>query len=461
MTRYLAIAILLAATGAARAADTPPAKPAAAAPKAAAAAPAKPAAPAAKPAAAAAAPKPAKINPVEAFHLKPGAMGKNCVNCHATFQDTLKQPFVHTPVKSGECAECHSPHASDHGKLLAADKSQICTTCHTDIALENAQSIHPDVAAGNCVKCHDPHASKNKANLLKSGNEVCFTCHAELGKAIAAAKFKHSPVTKSCLGCHDPHATGKTSHLLAKDVPALCLGCHKADAPAFQKAHLNYPVAKGDCTSCHDPHGSDQGSILWATVHQPVKNKMCAQCHNDASSPDALKTKRTGLDVCRSCHSQDVNTALADARVHWPVVDKTACLNCHRPHASRTGKLLQANEKQLCGRCHADAVARQTRSLTKHQPIDDGMCTACHRPHSSNTVFLLDGANVPEVCGKCHDWGKHSSHPIGPKVIDPRNKNLTLDCLACHRTHGTENKHLTHFDTKKDLCVQCHTSMGG
>ncbi len=431
----------------------PPAPPPATAPKPAAAKPA--AAPAAAPAA-----RPAVAAAPGKFNLKPGAKGAACLRCHAAFQDTLKQPFVHTPVKAGDCADCHNPHASDHGKLLADEADRICTTCHAAVVPDNAKSSHPDVLKGNCTKCHDPHAAKNKNNLLKAGNELCFECHKDLAKSIQAAKFKHSPVSKSCLSCHDPHAGLSTDNLLAKQSPALCLDCHKPDQPTFQKAHLNYPVAKSDCASCHNPHGSDQPSILWATVHPPVRSKMCAQCHYEASSPDALKTKKAGIDACRACHSETINAAFNLSRLHWPVADRTACLNCHMPHAARAPKLLRQSEGVLCGRCHADAVARQAKSVTKHQPIADGECTTCHKPHSSNSVYLLEGNAITDVCGKCHDWGKHSAHPSGPKVIDPRNKNLSVDCLACHRTHGTPVKHLAHFETKKELCVQCHTSMG-
>ncbi len=393
------------------------------------------------------------------YKLKPGAKGKSCLGCHADFAETLKQPFVHTPVKAGDCSDCHSPHASDHGKLLAEDANKVCVSCHADVVPAKAKSAHPDVMSGNCVKCHDPHATKNKAQLLKAGNELCASCHPQLGKAVLEAKFKHSPVGQSCLGCHDPHATAETPHLLAKTAPALCVGCHKPDTPGFQKAHLNYPVAKADCSSCHDPHGSSQPAILWATVHPPVKTRMCAQCHNEAGSPEALQTRRQGVDGCKACHAEAVNTALNNSRLHWPVVDKVACLNCHNPHATKAPKLLADDEKDLCGRCHADAVARQERSVTKHQPILDGACSTCHAPHGSNVMYILNGGSIEGTCGPCHDWGKHSAHPSGDKVFDPRNKNLSLDCLSCHRTHGTGFKHMAHFDTKRDLCVQCHSGM--
>jgi predicted CXXCH cytochrome family protein len=188
-----------------------------------------------------------------------------------------------------------------------------------------------------------------------------------------------------------------------------------------------------------------------------VKAKMCGQCHPEPGKADSLEPKRAGVDLCRGCHASMVNETLGRNRIHWPVVDRIACLNCHRPHATRRPNLLAEDQKTLCGRCHPDAIERQDKSLTKHEPVNDGECTACHDPHAADPIALLS-APVPEVCGNCHDWGKHSTHPMGEKVLDPRNKNLQVRCLSCHRSHGTPFKGFTHFDPKMDLCVQCHES---
>ncbi len=394
--------------------------------------------------------------PQDRFRLKPGARGNLCLSCHTTFQDTLNRPFVHTPVKAGDCADCHDPHASSHGKLLAADAAAICSSCHAGLVPDKAQSVHAPVAAGQCIRCHDPHAAKNKANLIAAGNELCTGCHAEMAKTIAQVKFRHAPVAGNCLGCHDPHASGKSAFLLKKEVPALCNNCHRADQSAFAKQHMNYPVSKGRCTSCHDPHGSNNAGILWATIHPPVVNKMCNQCHQEASSPNALAVKRPGFELCRGCHSAMVNETLSRNRVHWPVLDKLGCRNCHSPHASARKALLREPAGRLCGTCHADTIGRQEKSLVKHAPVHEGNCVACHSPHASDSVFLLQGQNVVGLCGTCHNWKEHSNHPIGEKAVDPRNRNLTLDCLSCHRSHGSPFKSFATFDTGAELCVQCH-----
>ena len=408
------------------------------------------------------------------FKLKPGAQGKLCLECHDAFKEKLKNPFVHTPVKSGECTECHNPHSSSHGKLLDEDPNKICNKCHEGIVPKNPKSGHKVVMDGNCVKCHDPHASNNKFVLLKAGNELCFDCHKSIGSAVAKVKFKHNPVEKGCMNCHNPHASTKSNHLLKDNLVTLCVSCHPTDRANFLKQHMNYPVAKSGCSSCHDAHGSNRAGILFDNVHAPVANKTCTQCHEASTSPDALRTKKAGFELCRGCHSKMVSDSLSKNRVHWPLVDKVGCLNCHEPHASRQKKLLTGDMKTLCGKCHIDTIAAQEKLAEKekqenaaakgrvimgaltHNPIQEGNCEVCHSSHASDNVFLLQQPSVTKLCENCHDWSKHTNHPMGEKVVDTRNKNITMQCLSCHKSHGTGYRYLVPFPTVTDLCTQCH-----
>jgi len=251
------------------------------------------------------------------------------------------------------------------------------------------------------------------------------------------------------------HGSAKGSDLLSADVPALCVNCHKTDRQVFVKAHMGYPVAKADCTSCHDPHGSDRRGMLFNTVHPPVAKANCAQCHEAATSPNALKTKSTSPQLCKGCHAQTLQAMMDKGWVHRPVADGS-CLACHGPHAAKQKGLLRADMNQVCGKCHEDTIKRQALSPTPHEPVKNGQCTKCHDPHSSDQQLALVKADVVETCGTCHDWLKHSSHPMGEKYADPRNKNLTVQCLSCHRSHGTEYKHLIPYATQSDLCTKCH-----
>jgi predicted CXXCH cytochrome family protein len=390
------------------------------------------------------------------FKLKAGASGTVCLECHGDFQEVLKKPFVHTPVKARQCVDCHSPHASGFKKLLAADANRSCAACH-DMVPAKARSTHKPVTEGKCLGCHDPHASAAKFNLLKPGNEMCASCHKGVVEAAAKARVKHKPVEQGCTTCHAPHGSEKAPSLLKREVPALCVSCHRTDRPIFAKQHLGYGVAKADCTSCHDPHGSSQRGMLHETVHAPVSKGLCNQCHEAAGTAGQLKTKQVGVQLCRGCHNQKVNAIFDKNRIHTPVLEGVACLNCHAPHASSGKGLLRGGALTVCGSCHADTLRRQEQSLAKHQPIQIGDCTSCHDPHSGNGSLLFTGPNMVDMCGTCHDWLKHSSHPMGEKAKDQRNRNLRVDCLSCHRAHGTEFKKMLLQATQGELCTKCHT----
>jgi len=390
------------------------------------------------------------------YRLKEPDQRKLCLECHNDFEATMKKKFVHSAVQSGECASCHSPHVSSHGKLLSADTTKICATCHEDTVPAKAASVHKVAADGQCTKCHDPHASDNPNNLLGKGNDLCFTCHKEIETAVTKAKFKHRPVEQGCLSCHAPHASDKAERLLTTPVPDLCVKCHRADAPTFVARHMKYPVGKADCTSCHDPHGSNQPALLLDSVHPPVANRTCAQCHEAPESSTPFATKRAGFELCKTCHNDMVTAAFAKPRLHWPIADQTGCANCHNPHASRHDKLLKASTANLCRTCHADTARKIAGVESKHVPVDEGQCTSCHAPHAATNAFLIDQPSVNDMCGTCHDYSTHSTHPLGEKAIDPRNKNLRVSCLSCHDGHGTPYKHMLLAATNVEMCTPCH-----
>lgn len=390
------------------------------------------------------------------FNLKPGATGKNCLNCHDGFEEILKNPFVHTPVKSWDCTGCHNPHAASHGKLLDADPKDICVRCHSKVFPDKPVSTHKVAADGNCVNCHDPHGAKYKFNLLKDGGTLCSECHKALAERVAAVKFKHVPVEKGCANCHDPHASANAGKLLKDNVPALCLKCHDTEKINFQKQHMNFPMANTRCTACHNPHGSNHKGLLYDKVHEPFASKKCNQCHEGPSSPTPLKVKAGGFELCRGCHNDMINEALTKNRLHWPLLDRNGCLNCHNPHASDQEGLLAGPMQEVCGRCHVDTVAKLKAAKSKHPPVEEGTCMACHSAHSSNQILLLNKPSVIDVCGDCHDWQKHSTHPIGDEAKDPRNPNLTVTCQSCHRAHGTDAGKMLHSPTQTEMCTNCH-----
>ena len=406
------------------------------------------------------------VYPRDKFKLRPGAENKICLKCHETFQKTLKSRAVHQPLKTGRCSDCHDPHTSAHKKLLTADTNTLCTGCHKELVPEKARSAHQIVVSGDCVKCHAPHASDNRFILIKPGNKICNDCHQDVGKQAKEARFKHSPLMKDkgCLNCHDPHASVKSDYLLKNVVPALCRECHKTNEVSFKRKHMGYPVADTNCNSCHSAHGSNTRGILYDNVHPPVAENKCTECHLKAGGPNTASTKKQGTELCRQCHRDSVDTIFSKTRVHWPLMDKTGCLNCHSPHGSKQKNLLEKSVRETCGKCHEDTVKLQQWSISNPkntdlcEPVKTGNCTRCHAPHAADNILLMPKASIGiGICGECHQWETHSTHPIGEKVIDPRDKNLTVECLSCHKACGTGNKpNMMPFETTYDLCIQCH-----
>jgi DmsE family decaheme c-type cytochrome len=394
------------------------------------------------------------------YRLKDPDQKKICLACHTDFEQRLKKPVVHAAVAAGECSSCHDPHVSSHAKLLSSDMREICSSCHDAVIPAKAKSVHKVVAAGECQKCHDPHASDNPALLLKKGNDLCVTCHKEVAEAAASAKFKHDAVRHGCVTCHEPHGSDKAVRLLKDSVPAICVKCHKPETPAFVSRHQKYPVAKASCLTCHDPHGSNQPALLLNNVHAPVAAGGCNRCHQAPDSATPFATKGTGYELCKGCHNDMVTAAMAKRNLHGPVTDKKGCVNCHNPHASNQDKLLKADTQALCRTCHADTVKRIAAVPEKHVPVEGGMCVACHSPHSSDSAYLIEQPSVLKLCAQCHDYAAHSAHPVGEKAVDPRNKNLRVDCLSCHKAHGTEFKRMLLAETNIELCTRCHKQFG-
>jgi len=224
-------------------------------------------------------------------------------------------------------------------------------------------------------------------------------------------------------------------------------------------------VVDSNCISCHDAHGSNRKGMLYDTAHTPFREKKCSQCHYGPRTGKGTGVRKEGEDLCLECHQQMLEETRNKNRVHWSLQDDKACLNCHNPHATKQSGLVKGPLSEVCGSCHADTVELQKWSRSnpenKHlcEPVRAGNCIVCHEPHASDQLLLVRERNVSiELCGKCHQWEKHSSHPLGSKVIDQRNPNLTVECVSCHKGCGTENNPLMmHYPTIVEMCVQCHT----
>ncbi|MCA8961346.1 MAG: cytochrome C, partial [Planctomycetes bacterium] len=142
--------------------------------------------------------------------------------------------------------------------------------------------------------------------------------------------------------------------------------------------------------------------------------------------------------------------------VHAPVDQARSCVNCHDPHGAVDQKLLLADERQLCLRCHEPLDRHLAQARHVHRPIGDGLCTVCHEPHRSpDSRFLryayprrikldYDPANF-QLCFSCHDSG----------LVDARETSTTTSFRD-----GTRNLHHVHVVENGRTCRACHDVHG-
>ena len=203
-----------------------------------------------------------------------------------------KEPELcsHSPFIQRRCAECH---VSKSGMGLVAQPLQLCFNCHTNF-LSGQKVKHTPVESGDCLSCHSPHQSPIKKLLLKPAGDLCMDCH---DNPVAKSKFKHQPVENGdCLSCHNPHAS-EQKKLVVKGTPALCWDCHDN---FLEKAKFTHdPV--GDCTTCHSAHGADEPKLLVKSV-----DKLCFDCHEDKDIKQVKGHENAGTQSCLSCHDPHV-----------------------------------------------------------------------------------------------------------------------------------------------------------
>jgi predicted CXXCH cytochrome family protein len=332
---------------------------------------------------------------------------KKCMDCH---QDMKVEQVVHYPFKEQQCEACHDPV----NLTFTAEKNKLCFTCHIDMAEGFGKKVvHTPVKGGDCLECHLPHSSGGKHLLSADPPELCYKCHARI-QAESNKKVVHPPFgSGECLTCHQAHSSDSRG-LLNAGGGRLCFTCHSSEAEMFKKAHNNYSVAESDCVTCHSPHGSDAKKLLFGNEHYPFRERQCGVCHKADNSG---KLEAVSTDVCFSCHDKK---DFSDVKFTHPPAQEGQCLICHRPHCSSEEHLLAESQTGLCSTCHQGQYAgmviphpSDVKPSAKVRIPAEGWvkltsegsvgCTTCHFPHGSNSVFFLKApVDNAQMCGTCH-----------------------------------------------------------
>jgi predicted CXXCH cytochrome family protein len=193
---------------------------------------------------------------------------------------------VHPPYKEKACAECHSKEYMGRPKM---EQPQLCYQCHDDFGKTNA-FLHGPVESGFCTQCHQPHKATIETLLLRNGQDLCLKCH--IKDKIVSNRVHTNIETKSCMACHDPHG-GASSTYLNKNS---CFTCH--DDFTANKQFVHGPVAAGPCTTCHASHKSTSVNLLVNTG-----SALCLNCHNEADVFATAHHRNEKESSCVSCHN--------------------------------------------------------------------------------------------------------------------------------------------------------------
>ena len=165
-----------------------------------------------------------------------------CMPCHRSM---IKQKYVHGPVGSYSCGDCHTLSTDGMKYPVVKSGAGLCNECHDDKTAEFKQNnyVHGPVAAGICETCHDPHGSSHPKQLIAPVNEVCLGCHVDALKQghvtrgptgemhpVSGVKDPSRPGKElNCVSCHNPHGEAGRFFLVGGAMSSfeLCSTCHE------------------------------------------------------------------------------------------------------------------------------------------------------------------------------------------------------------------------------------------
>jgi DmsE family decaheme c-type cytochrome len=141
-----------------------------------------------------------------------------CFGCHkdvkAQSHKQSHHPLTGLSTRGAKilCSNCHDVHGGFGEKMIKADSvNELCYTCHAE-KRGPFMWEHPPVEE-NCLTCHTPHGSNHSKLLISRPPELCQSCHdwtQHPGTPYTqfetfpgtAASGKNRLIARSCLNCH-------------------------------------------------------------------------------------------------------------------------------------------------------------------------------------------------------------------------------------------------------------------
>ena len=447
-----------------------------------------------------------------------------CFECHDMDELTVvtastgesEDVQLHQPVAEGNCGGCHDPHGSFIEGLLNREKAELCYNCHTQEKVTFATgNVHEPVADGNCAACHTPHGGTDEALRVLAEPQLCLGCHDFSIPPLEGSHEGFNVTASKCTACHNPH-NSPGDHLLntvthEPFVDRDCESCHEDGVGAVVQFEADMCLMCHDdkeggtghqhtgevkCIDCHSPHASRFDALLHTptrlckgchsdilqiqvtansevTLHKPLENGLCLECHKMHDSPSNRFLAKDQLSLCSGCH-ESIAARATDASQHDPF-KKGKCSSCHATHVAAEAHMLKKEERLLCKSCHRLSTVEMTNAHGGYA-LSGEHCTTCHDPHSTpkaGSVLVYANLHPPyedgdcsachqddgtvqggiSVCFDCHDSDDFSSvHVAGRSGADLERIDICLDCHSPHAGHENMFRRKTDIET----CLQCH-----
>jgi hypothetical protein len=448
-----------------------------------------------------------------------------CLECHKEIKNLISQKkgyHVSSEVNGKKCAECHGEHFGRDFKMIRFDDKKF----NHQLSGYKLEGKHATI---KCADCHKTEFIKNKISQKKGDSYLglgteCLSCHQD---------FHQNTLSANCISCHDLNAFrpapkfnhAKTKFVLAgKHQTVSCEKCHKTEQRNGQKFQVFKGLEFASCTNCHEDihqnkfgndclkchtvlsfrevkslgsfnHNKTDFPLLGkhvsvdckkchkTSVTQPLKHKLCTDCHADYHEKQFAKNGKT--PDCIECHSvEGFSPSTFGFDKHNLTKFKlegahmaTPCFTCHK----KNEKLNFANLGNRCIDCHENIH----KNFMDEKYIPEGDCKICHSVSVWNEIsfdhkktdFELIGKHKTVSCRKCHfksetdkkqqqfKWENQFCTNCHNDIhFDQFAKNGKTDCTRCHTNDNWKPEKFDHNTARFKLdgkheglaCVKCH-----
>ncbi len=224
---------------------------------------------------------------------------------------------VHQPFKEKKCGECHTPD-----KHLRMPLPGLCFQCHKNF-LDGYNYVHGPVASGNCLNCHNQHSARYPKLLVRQGQQICLFCHNQ--EVIFKSKVHRDIEDAECTMCHSPH--GGKSRFMVSDAVAGNIRSVLMNIIASRRLYGQlFSVVPGDFTGGRNEIAivSDDGEIVSTTYCDQAGRFPLVNLHPDGNYTFRFKEQKVEIKIALTDNEGDSVYVIDKSRKGRYVFEKGA-----------------------------------------------------------------------------------------------------------------------------------------